>query len=86
MRSTALLSFLSLALAAFAEPITIRDSTITLPIAKRVNATGGISGLAQRDKLRAQYLKNGSKPGFSQASSVGSIPATNQVVDYVVNV
>jgi hypothetical protein len=82
MHAAALFSFLSLALIAFAEPITIRDSTITFPIAKRVNATG-IAGLAQRDKLRAQFLKNKSQMGLKQASSVGSIPATNQAVDYV---
>ncbi|KAI0695636.1 acid protease [Cytidiella melzeri] len=85
MHASALLSFLSLALISFAEPLKIRDSTITLPIARRVNATG-LAGFVQRDKLRAQFLKQGKSGSLRQASVVGSIPATDEAVDYTVKI
>ena len=85
MHASALFSFLTLALVAFAEPIRIRDSQISFPVAKRVNSTVGAAGLALRDKQRAKFLKQ-SGGSLRQASSVGSIPSTNQLVDYVVGV
>ena len=86
MHASALFSFLTLALVAFAEPIRIRDTLISFPVAKRVNSTVGIAGLAQRDQQRAKFLKQRGNGQLRQASSVGSIPSTSQLVDYVVNV
>ncbi|KAI0094449.1 aspartic peptidase A1 [Irpex rosettiformis] len=86
MHASALFSFLTLALVAFAEPIRIRDSQISFPVAKRVNSTVGAPGLALRDKQRAQFLKQRGKGQLRQASSVGNIPSTNQLFDYVVDV
>lgn len=86
MHASALFSFLTLALVAFAEPIRIRDTLISFPVAKRVNSTVGVAGLAQRDQQRAKFLKQRGNGQLRQASSVGSVPSTNQLVDYVVNV
>ncbi|KAI0785358.1 aspartic peptidase A1 [Irpex lacteus] len=86
MHASALFSFLTLALVAFAEPIRIRDTLISFPVAKRVNSTVGIAGLAQRDQQRAKFLKQRGNGQLRQASSVGSIPSTSQLVDYVVSV
>lgn len=86
MFAPALLTWLTLAIALTvnAEPLLrIRDSTISLPIAKRVNATS-IGKIALRDKARAQAFIHGRSK--LQPQVVGSIPATNQVVDYVVSV
>lgn len=87
MRTAALASFLSLALVVCADPIRIRDTTITLPIAKRINGTG-IANLAKHDQQRAKALfeRGSGKTVIRQAAVVGSQPATNQVVDYVVDV
>lgn len=86
MHASALFSFLTLALVAFAEPIRIRDTLISFPVAKRVNSTVGVAGLAQRDQQRAKFLKQRGNGQLRQASSVGSIPSTSQLVDYVVSV
>ncbi len=86
MHASALFSFLTLALVVFAEPIRIRDTLISFPVAKRVNSTVGIAGLAQRDQQRAKFLKQRGNGQLRQASSVGSIPSTSQLVDYVVSV
>ena len=78
-------SSLTLLGAAFASPtLQVRDSTITLPVAKRVNTTGIIK-LVPHDRARAQKLK-ASAGGLQPETIVGSLPATNQAVDYVVNV
>ena len=83
-----LLSWLMLAVVVIvqAEPILrIPDSTITLPIAKRVNGTSIKGNIPLRDKTRAQALRT--RPSLVlQPEVVGSIPATNQAVDYVVSV
>ena len=87
MHASALFSFLTLALVAFAEPIRIRDSQISFPVAKRVNSTVGAAGLALRDKQRAKFLKQ-SGGSLRQASSVGSIPSSHSNVyhDHIDNV
>lgn len=86
---SALLAAVALALAAAANPVVqIRDAPISLTFAKRLNFTGTVS-LLERDQKHAQGLKaraaaklNGQ---FVQAAA-GSVSATNQLVDYVVNV
>lgn len=84
-RTFLLASSLTLLGVAYASPaLQIRDSTITLPAAKRVNTTGIIK-LVPHDRARAQKLK-ASKGGLQPETIVGSLPATNQAVDYVVNV
>lgn len=71
-----------------ANPVKIRDSTVTLPFAKRVNATGTLN-LVAHDRARVQGLRakgSGVSHGALQPDIVGEVPATNQAVDYVVNV
>jgi len=78
---------LTLALAVAANPLAIRDQLITLPIAKRVNVTG-TANLLQRDQARARGLKRlgQARAGGVVSDAVVSVPATNSLVDYVVNV
>ncbi|THH26965.1 hypothetical protein EUX98_g7217 [Antrodiella citrinella] len=87
-----LLTTVALALAATANPILYNPrrsgAPITLKSAKRVNATGTFN-LVVRDQARAKGLKAKAanpKLAFKQAGIVGSIPATNQAVDYTVEV
>lgn len=87
-----LLATLSFALVvAAAGPVVIRDSPISLPIAKRVNFTGPAS-LHGRDQARVQHLrrvaeskKNGQFTALA-SDAVVSVPAENQAVEYTVNV
>jgi len=61
---------------------------ITLKGAKRVNNTGSF-GLLVRDQARAKTLRGKGSAGtskFNNAGIVSSIPATNQAVQYVVDV
>ncbi|KAI0348262.1 aspartic peptidase A1 [Trametopsis cervina] len=82
---SSLLATLTLALAVAANPIIqIRDGPVTLPLAKRFNLTGPIS-LLERDQKHAQGLKLRGNAKV-QGRAVGSVTATNQLVDYVVNV
>ncbi|KIP11109.1 hypothetical protein PHLGIDRAFT_114776 [Phlebiopsis gigantea 11061_1 CR5-6] len=84
-RSILLVSSLTLLGASYASPaLHVRDSIITLPVAKRVNTTGIIK-LVPHDRARAQKLK-GSKGGLQPDTIIGNVPATNQAVDYVVSV
>lgn len=87
-----LLATLCFALAvAAAGPVVIRDSPISLPIAKRVNFTGPAS-LHGRDQARIQHLrrvaetkKNGQFATLA-SDAVVNVPAENQAVEYTVNV
>lgn len=90
--STSLLVTIALALSVAANPILFNQrragTPITLKSAKRVNATGTFN-LVVRDQARAKNLKaKGANPtlAFKNAGVVGSIPATNQAVDYTVDV
>ena len=80
-------------MAVSATPFIRQDTTlVTLSAAKRIKATGPFN-LLQHDQARAQGLlaqaraRASGKPGFKQLTKViGSTNATNQIVDYVVNV
>ena len=82
-----LLVTLTLALAVVANPVvTIRNAPVSLPMVKRINTTGTLD-LVAHDKARIAGLRaraSGSK--IQSDSIVGSVPSTNQAVDYVVNV
>ncbi|KIP11123.1 hypothetical protein PHLGIDRAFT_64293 [Phlebiopsis gigantea 11061_1 CR5-6] len=70
--------------------VNVRDTLVTLPIAKRINVTG-IASLHERDLARASHLRAKataklSGRSFVEDAAVASVPATNQGVDYVVNV
>ncbi|TCD61549.1 hypothetical protein EIP91_008260 [Steccherinum ochraceum] len=85
--ASSLIVTITLALAVAANPLAIREPLVTLPLAKRVNVTGTAT-LLQRDQARAQSLKRlgeASAGGVVSNAAIG-VPATNQLVDYVVNV
>lgn len=88
---SALLAALSLALAVASNPIIqIRDVPVTLPMVKRMNLTGTIN-LLERDQKRVQGLRARANAKLNGQSSfvedaAASVTATNQLVDYVVNV
>ncbi|TCD68311.1 hypothetical protein EIP91_011170 [Steccherinum ochraceum] len=85
--ASSLVATLTLALAVAANPLAIREPLVTLPFAKRVNITGTVN-LLQRDQARAQGLKRLGQARTSGVvpDAVISVPATNELVDYVVNV
>ena len=81
--------------ATFANPITIRDSPITLSVAKRFNVTG-VSHILKTDQSRAISIEKRATASNSGSASFGrdrsittaafGVPSTNYAVDYVVNV
>ncbi|KAI0363403.1 acid protease [Pilatotrama ljubarskyi] len=85
-----LLLVVTLAVTASATPVVqVRDNLVRLPVAKRFNLTGSGKLLA-RDQARVRNLRaraNAKLSGVPLTSdAVVSVPADNQVVDYVVNV
>ncbi|KAI9070299.1 acid protease [Trametes sanguinea] len=90
-----LLSFvvLSVAAAVAAKPVVIRKSPVTLPIARRINATSA-PDLLKIDQARAKVLKEqGLAAGKGSASlrktakdAIFNLPATNTAVDYTASV
>lgn len=76
-------SVLALALVAAANPLVVREPLITVSVAKRVNSTG-TANLVKRDRARVQALFNKNK--IQPNTIVGSVPATDQAVDYTVDV
>ncbi|TCD71680.1 hypothetical protein EIP91_005446 [Steccherinum ochraceum] len=79
-----------LVLAVVSTPLAAReDPLITLPFTKRVNLTAIMgSSLLQRDQARLQNLRRvgQAKASGVVADSIISVPATNALYDYVVNV
>ena len=83
---TVALLFISATLASPA--VTVRNSPITLPFARRINATS-VRELLKIDQARAKSIKN--RPQVQPHTKSGSaavfgVPATNQAVDYILNV
>ncbi|RPD54704.1 acid protease [Lentinus tigrinus ALCF2SS1-7] len=88
-RLSALLAFTAAAVTVAAKPIVIRDSPITLPIARRSNLTGVPSVLKQH-QARAKALKARSQGKVKSSSlkqaALFDVHVTNQAVDYTVSV
>ena len=81
----------TITLAVAASSLVIQGPLVTLPIAKRINITGSTLNLHQRDKARAQHLKQigAARTGGVVSDAIfppPSIPATNEAVFYVANV
>ncbi|KAG2149659.1 hypothetical protein BD769DRAFT_348238 [Suillus cothurnatus] len=76
--TASLLTILLLALSIAASPFEIRDSPITLPIARRLNVSNGPINLLQHDKARVASLK--------EAKGSGSLPVTNVANGYIAKV
>ncbi|KAG1864670.1 aspartic peptidase domain-containing protein [Suillus subalutaceus] len=79
--AASLLTTLLLALSIAASPVEIRNSPITLPIARRLNTSGGTINLLQHDQSRAAALKNVGESTLSRRT--GSITVTNDAVSYI---
>lgn len=82
--SAFLISVVLLALSVAANPVVkIRESSITLPISRRLNITG--TNIADADRARAAHLKeNGKKlrPGSQRSRRQSSFDVTNAAVTY----
>ncbi|KDQ62988.1 hypothetical protein JAAARDRAFT_28980 [Jaapia argillacea MUCL 33604] len=86
--STTLSILLALSLVAVnvnANPLTIRDTLITLPLAKKVNMTGGSANLVQIGQARAKAFRSRAD-GRMQQGMIMSVPVENQAVTYVASV
>lgn len=79
--AASLLTTLLLALSIAASPVEIRNSPVTLPIARRLNTSGGTINLLQHDQSRAAALKN--VGGDTLNRRTGSIAVTNDAVGYI---
>ncbi|KAG1880106.1 aspartic peptidase domain-containing protein [Suillus subluteus] len=82
--AVSLLTTLLLALSIAASPVEIRNSPITLPIARRLNTAGGTVNLLQHDQSRVTALKAFGRDSLGRRT--GSIPVTNDAVDYIASV
>ncbi|KAG1830699.1 aspartic peptidase domain-containing protein [Suillus subalutaceus] len=79
--AASLLTTLLLALSIAASPVEIRNSPITLPIARRLNTSGGSINILQHDQSRAAALKNVGENTLNRRT--GSIAVTNDAVGYI---
>ncbi len=85
-RFSALLALCAAATAASASatPFVVRDSPVTLPLARRFNATGSAK-IAELDRARAQALKNVGHAGGGHAKrATPSVVAVNEQTHYTV--
>ncbi|KAH9903122.1 aspartic proteinase precursor [Cubamyces lactineus] len=81
---------LSIAAAVAAKPVVIRDSPVTLPIARRFNATAA-PNLLKADQARAKVLKEqglarGKDAASFKKAGIFDLPVTNGAVDYTASV
>ncbi|CAL1710303.1 unnamed protein product [Somion occarium] len=80
-------------LGVLSNPIVVRDSPISLPVAKRFNATG-IANILKTDQARAHALKKNVQNAntgvearrLSATDAAFGIPSTSYATEYVVNV
>lgn len=65
-----------------ASPVEIRNSPISLPIARRLSTSGGTINLLQHDLARVAALKDRS----ASSNDYHSVPAINGAVTYIAKV
>lgn len=73
-----------LALFAAASPLTVRNSPVTIPLARRFNATGSKRFL-ELDQARAKFLKHSATqkgPKAASSASTFPFPVTNEATTY----
>ena len=89
MFGSGFIATLTLAIAVAANPLVqVRDTPVTLSIAKRFNFTGSAT-LIERDQARASGLRKLAEAklnGKLDERAVISVPVTNGLVDYTANV
>ena len=83
-RFYALLAFTTAALTVSASPFVMRDSPVTLPIARRVKETG-IYNILAHDQARAKALISRAQ-GQGKKRDVYNVNVTNQAVTYIASV
>ncbi|KAI0365365.1 acid protease [Pilatotrama ljubarskyi] len=74
-----------------AKPVDLRDSAVTLPIARRFNLTSGGARVIDADKARAKFLVERARGlhqdrPAAQASDSSEVPITNTVLQYTVSI
>lgn len=84
-RFSTLLALCMAAAAVSASPVVIRDSPISLPLARRFKETGP-SAILAADRARAQVLKNVGHAKGSNASKRADVSVTNANTYYAVEV
>src|SRR6267154_6597267 len=82
--SASLLTTLFLALSIVASPV-VSNSTVTLPIARRLNTSNGTINIVQHDRARLAALKRRSASPLDRRASV-SVLIMNEVFHYVTSV
>ena len=86
-----LLVTVTLVLSVAANPVLVRDSVVSLPLAKRFNFTG-TARLLDHDQARARGLKAfgrakaARRVARSEDAAVVSVPAVNELVNSALNV
>ncbi|KAL4244016.1 peptidase A1 family protein [Abortiporus biennis] len=86
MLSISILTTLLLSLTVSSTPIVVRDSLLTLPITKRINAKN-LTTIVQHDQARAQEFRGRPAEVKSrQLNARSNVPIINNVVDYIVEV
>ncbi|EGO05010.1 hypothetical protein SERLA73DRAFT_82569 [Serpula lacrymans var. lacrymans S7.3] len=88
--TASLLSTIFLALTVAAKPVAVPDSPISLPIARRLNTSGGAINLLQHDQARAAALRDRaeaiSSGKMSRRAAAASIPVINEATSYIAQV
>ncbi|KAI1786220.1 acid protease [Ganoderma leucocontextum] len=92
-RLSALLALTATAIAVSAKPIVVRDSPVTLPIARRFNSTG-TANIVKADQARAKVLKARSQASSAPAVNTAAgkifpginVPVTNAAVIYTASI
>ncbi|KAG2141894.1 aspartic proteinase [Suillus clintonianus] len=74
--AASLLTTLLLALSIAASPVEVRNSPITLPIARKLNVPNGTINLLQRDKARVAAIKGRSFDTLNRRAASDSVPMT----------
>jgi cathepsin E len=76
--------FFALANAIAANPLIVRDSLVSLPLARYINASGAIGDLVRRDRERAKSFMKPSNTLTSELTS--NVEVTNAVNFYTASI
>ncbi|OAX36290.1 hypothetical protein K503DRAFT_313365 [Rhizopogon vinicolor AM-OR11-026] len=79
-----LLTTLLLTMSIAASPVEVRDSPVTLPMARKLNLQGGTINLLHHDQARATALRDRAASGLDRRA--GSAPITNEAAGYIAQV
>ena len=82
---SALLTIVHLALSVTSATLVVRDSPISLPLARRFNVTGS-RNIAAADRARVNFLKDYAGASRQGGPSTSSLPVTNEIVSYIAQV